>query len=251
MYTTHPLVIAPDQNQSLWRYQDLAKLLNLLHSSRLFFCRVDCLGDPFEGSYPRLNAEFRADWYKEILEKLKTTPEKFFPTLSNHHETVRKYIFANCWHMNSGESAAMWRLYGPYDSSIALKTSFARLTRAFGRTDLEIYIGKMAYIDYRESVLAEGSAFVQVLHKQLSYDHERELRAITFLPNDQKAILDQKGLITENGIYVDIDLNELVEEIYVSPEAPTWFAQTVRKTIEDSGLVYPVKQSMLRETPFF
>jgi len=251
MYTTHPLVIAPDLNQSLWRYQDLTKFLNLIHSSRLFFCRVDRLGDPFEGSYPKINAEFRVEWYKDILEKLKTTPEKFFPILSNHHETIRKYIFANCWHMNFGESAAMWRLYGPHDSSIALKTTFSKLTTSFDNTDIEIYIGKMNYLDYRENVIAEGNAFVQVLHKQLSYEHEKELRAITFLPNDQKSILEHKGLTTENGIYVDVNLNELIEEIYISPDAPNGFAQTVQKTIEDAGLGCPLKQSTLRNVPFF
>ena len=44
-----------DTDASAWRYLDLPKYLSMLDSQALFFCRLDKLGDPFEGSLPRAN----------------------------------------------------------------------------------------------------------------------------------------------------------------------------------------------------
>jgi hypothetical protein len=38
----------------IWRYVDLAKYLSMLSGRGLFFARATSLGDPFEGSTPRM-----------------------------------------------------------------------------------------------------------------------------------------------------------------------------------------------------
>ena len=41
----------------LWRYMDLSKFISLIQTSKLYFARAADLGDPFEGSLPRLNTQ--------------------------------------------------------------------------------------------------------------------------------------------------------------------------------------------------
>jgi hypothetical protein len=38
----------------IWRYMDLAKYLSMLDRRSLFFARATLLGDPFEGSTPKI-----------------------------------------------------------------------------------------------------------------------------------------------------------------------------------------------------
>ena len=53
----------PPAEAILWRYIDMTKFLSLLHSKALFFVRSDKLGDPFEGSFSRVNIDLRPHLY--------------------------------------------------------------------------------------------------------------------------------------------------------------------------------------------
>lgn len=46
---------------------------------------------------------------------------------------------------------------------------------------------------------------------------------------------------------VDLDLNILIEEIVISPYAPSWFVRTIEKLISDLGYNFKVSQSKLYE----
>ena len=51
--------VTPSGNEKIWRYLDFAKFINILDKKSLFFSRVDKLGDPFEGSFPKANVKKR------------------------------------------------------------------------------------------------------------------------------------------------------------------------------------------------
>lgn len=60
MITAHPSFVAPrDQHIRTWRYMDLVKFLWMLQNSALYFARLDCFVDPYEGYYtkPMLDSE--------------------------------------------------------------------------------------------------------------------------------------------------------------------------------------------------
>ena len=105
----HPVFVQPaDPATPIWRYMDFTKFVSMLERSALFFARADCLGDPFEGSYSRGNERLRPTVYKdapqEVLAYMASNGAEFTRIL-------RKWTFISCWHMNQGESAAMWKLY--------------------------------------------------------------------------------------------------------------------------------------------
>jgi len=52
-----PVFIEPaDIDESVWRYMDSAKFVSMLVKG-IVFSRLDCLGDPFEGSFPWINTQ--------------------------------------------------------------------------------------------------------------------------------------------------------------------------------------------------
>src|SRR5206468_7964728 len=56
-----------DDAAILWRYQDLARYIDLLLKRQLFFARADKFEDPFEGKYNKPSTE---ETLKSSLEKM-------------------------------------------------------------------------------------------------------------------------------------------------------------------------------------
>jgi hypothetical protein len=51
----------PADQESVWRYMDLARFLSLLQTSALHFARADQMSDRWEGSYGELNRQLRPE----------------------------------------------------------------------------------------------------------------------------------------------------------------------------------------------
>ena len=54
----------------LWRYMDHDKIESFLKNKALFFCRADKFVDPFEGSLPKREADYRIQNAKNINDYL-------------------------------------------------------------------------------------------------------------------------------------------------------------------------------------
>ena len=89
------------------------------------------------------------------------------------------------------------------------------------------------------------------VHKRKSFEHERELRAlIQDLPKTDKGI--QTGLPNQElCCEVSIDLNELIEAVYVSPESPKWFLELVKNVTQKYDFNFEVRQSLLAKAPVY
>jgi len=116
--------------EKLWRFMDFAKFVSLLEEKALFFARADKLGDPFEGAAGI--AERRSVWndhYRQFFRELVATApgqttalepevldkeaERLLDEMRQAMDHDLKRTFANCWHANTVESEALWRLYCP------------------------------------------------------------------------------------------------------------------------------------------
>jgi hypothetical protein len=153
-------------NQKLWRYMDLAKFLSLLEDRSLYFARADKLGDPFE--FASGISEHQAVWDDHYLsffrEAVTTIPGRIEPPTEEELvkeserllremrvgvERERHRTFASCWHANSVESEALWRLYcPPPQPGVMIQTTAEALENALGdATDLEV--GHVQYLDFK------------------------------------------------------------------------------------------------------
>jgi hypothetical protein len=160
--------------------------------------------------------------------------------------------------MNEYESAALWKIYLNNDEGIAVQSTFKRLAGSFSDySGDDVFIGKVKYADYNVNWIPEGYTFCPFLHKRRSFEHEKELRVIIQrIPtrqgsNKEHEEVDLKKEICDIEIYVPIDLNTLVERIFVSPTAQTWFSDLVKAIVARYSLDKPVSRSSLAEDPVY
>ena len=150
----------------VWRYMSLGRFLTMLHTSALFFCRVDKLEDEYEGTYPRLES-----------------PGTGGEMVVAYRQARRMTTAINCWHINEHESVAMWALYVRSSEGVAIASRVGRLDDAFQKSTFlpgraRWGMGRVAYVDYEGLAESWGiGAPEPFLCKRVAYAHEQELRA--------------------------------------------------------------------------
>jgi hypothetical protein len=240
-------------DEALWRYMSLDKLINLLETQKLYFTALESYNesDPFEGYMPDVAAKAYAEIFGSQVSKLKQAYEvlkqmdgaqnnpklgemrngieKLSSKMELAFHEISKAITVNCWHSNRVESEAMWKLYSDDGKGIAIKTSVERLHNAlkeqvFGK---KIQIGKVRYLDFSDTNLTPKCCVVDgnisPLIKHSSFSHENELRC--FIVNQVPS--DNIEYYRPSADIVPVDLNELIEAIYISPFAKEPFISSV------------------------
>jgi hypothetical protein len=246
MYKHHSEFVELDNKElKIWRFLDFTKFVTYLDKKALFFVRADNLDDRFEGKFINANIEH----WKNIL-KIGKNMERL-----EIYNAFRKTIYICSWHMNEYESAAMWKLYLKSDEGVAIQSTFKRLMDCFkNNNDDDIYIGKVRYIDYNKENIKEGNIFNPFLYKRKSFEHERELRAVTMKSDYKEQTIENPILHIDPGWignYVKVDLNVLIEKIIVSPTAPEWFAGLVGSIMKKYGFNKKIVQSNLSKDPIY
>jgi hypothetical protein len=171
--------------------------------------------------------------------------------------------------MNDQESAAMWKLYALTDQSIAIRSTYSRLKAAL---PVDVYLGVVKYIDYQtyafpvlpppidsssEAPTRTSPAWNSLencVHKRKSFEHEHELRAVISPKGFPMTAGDQVDFDhepSEPGEWVPVDLDALIAEIRVAPQADPWFEDLVRKVVCRYGLEKTVVRSSLEGDPLF
>ena len=93
-------------------------------------------------------------------------------------------------------------------------------------------------------ILAQGAdpinILVWALLKRLSFEHEKEFRAIVMGP-----------IGTKSGVGVSIEIETLIDSIYLSPTTPDWMAELVGKMVEHYGLSQRIVKSPLGLDPAY
>ena len=247
---------------------DFTKLVSLLDKKALFFSRIDRLSDNFEGSYTRADIE---DRNKPLNEETEKVIKSIWPSYDREREIElhsqinkdeRKIFFINSWHINDHESAAMWKLYLTSDDGVAIQSTFNGFCKSVIEEYRTIWIGKVKYIDYERDTIPKDNSLKVFLHKRKSFEYEKELRAIA-QPLDPELnyphhineaierILQMQGP-SARGIYINVNLDSLIEKIYVSPKSEEWFYDLVKSITKKYELDKEVTQSSLGDkSPLF
>ena len=222
-----------------------------------------------QGSLPEFNNIVNGQKDYSISNGLLHNKKKIQKTIKSKKITNWSYqgwknrVLVNCWHMNNSESAAMWNSYSYRNSGIALQSTFQRLKDSLKFCKEEIIIGEVQYLNYRNEWLKENLGWDIFLTKKRPYEYERELRALNIvydndlynkelfndsflnkyrinLPKEQRnttkkilSINNEKMLPIYNpGKHINIDLNTLIESIYVSPYVDEYFIEVIKSLIE-------------------
>jgi len=197
------------------------------------------MGDPFEGSYPV--SYLRNGQLHEMHQN------------EDHRNRLRAHIAISCWHQNDHESAAMWNLYLKSDEGVAIQSTAGNLVQElFSNCPSECSPGvaPVRYIDFEKDEPPLGYLGASSL-KRKSFEHEREVRAILYKCNELDGI-DGVSEVAPAGIDIPVNLNNLIENVYVSPAAPRWFFELVNAVVDRFDCEFPVHQSgMTRHSPLY
>jgi hypothetical protein len=249
MYEEHPAFESPEKDSvKIWRYMDFTKFVSVLDRSALYFVRIDKFreNDPFEGSYPKSNIDLIKAGHGTISRARLISFGKLIKYLS-------KRVAINSWHINENESAAMWKLYLKSNEGIAVQSTFGRLKKSFTDKTRVIYIGRVKYINYERDSIDDTNIFFPLLHKRESFKHEQELRAVLGVLKQTKGKVTTtsipKKFLTDHQLYVPIDLNTLIENIYLAPTCPNWIYTLVTSVTKKYGLDKQVIPSNLDAKP--
>lgn len=223
----------PNDNDKIWKYMDFTKFVSMLHYKSLHFTRVDTLKDPYDASI--------SSYFVEIID----APESDIKNIKEHEKEVRKKLFVNCWHINASESAALWKVYMKSDEGIAIQTTVKKLITVLEASNIDLPFD-LASVNYDPSELPSmtttpnGTTTVSfsvteaLFIKRPCFQYENELRVIVRLDEPKSTGFDCS----------DLDINSLIESIYVNPEAPHWVFLLVRdlaKSYKIEGKVYKSK----------
>lgn len=254
-FKEHPNFSLPSSpTATIWRYMDLAKFLSLLDKRALFFVRVDKLAsqDPFEGFYTNVNVLADNIQFSDKTEEWRNKRNRFMQELA---KAEREVTFASSWHTQEHESAAMWNLYIRSNEGIAVESSYDRLVAALqDYGDFEVFIGMMKYIDYQHEIIPLGNTLSPFMYKRKSFEHEKELRALIWTPQDGKNFIGNPAINKFRdhvGLYVPVNLEVLISRVFVSPTAPQWMLELLESVVNMYGLKAPVVQSDLASTPVY
>jgi len=225
-------------NQILWRYFDLAKFLDFVMYGRVFFARGDKYPDKFEGS-------FTASLRTKIKNSYNENQSDF--SYEEFRKRLRERVFLNCWHRGPDDSMAMWAIYGGSQPSIAITTTVGKLKSALDESLITNYISirKVSYIRHWNDPEIEVNPYSNIFsYKVKAYDYEKEVRVIIdrFKDNFDDEMIDE-------GMYVNVSINQILRSIVISPEAPPWFKDLINGVVGKYKISAPIRKSRLENKP--
>jgi hypothetical protein len=250
MFKTHKDFKQIDDASLLWRYQDLPRYLDLLLKQQLFFSRADKFEDPFEGMYTQeVKKELVKEQVKElangeadeaVVQKAKQQVEK----LTEEHIARRTFVTINSWHWNDVENYAMWKIYAKGTYGLAVQTTYERLKQCFDKAKQAVFIGKVDYDDC--DVLPVNGSMKPFLHKRKMYAYENEVRCCHVMPEDNSFNWQAQDM--NDGVFINVDLDTLIERIYISPYSPKWINDIVAGINEKFNIRKEIVHSTVFDT---
>ncbi|TDE45846.1 DUF2971 domain-containing protein [Flavobacterium rhamnosiphilum] len=227
MYINNPNIKLPeDPNTVVWKYLDLSKFLDLLLSQKLFMSRSDKFEDQYEGT-------FSEPTFEEI-KKLSIDNPDFL----NFYKTHREKVAISSWHINEYESFAMWQIFTQNSEGLAIQSTIGRLQESLGpETNFNQYIGEVNYIDYKKEHIPFDDMFFPFLFKRKSFQYEREVRIISDI--------GESDIKINEGLKINVDINQLIEKIYIHPKSENWYKNLVIQLVKQLGFDFTIEKSDL------
>lgn len=231
----------PKDECVLWRYMDFIKFISLLESRSLYFCRADKLRniDPFEATLTRPQI------INQVVNLSGATMKEshLYPALieltSMLHEQEYSRTYINCWHMNERENIKMWEVFVP-SYGVAIKTNYERLKASFIKTNKAANVCIVKYLDYNTEGKIQQFTTDVVAQKHKHYEYENELRLIHFAPHNSER---------KSGLYIKINLDILIQEIYIDPRVEIWFSELVDSVFSTYKRKYRIASKPINYRP--
>lgn len=234
MIVPHQDVETPESATPIWRYMSVEKLLSLLTTSALWFSRCDRFEDGWEGHYSPASFETFKKSYKAPADKLKELWDLSFADMNRR---MRMSMYVNCWHINDEDSAAFWQIHSGLNKCVAIKTTMHHLRNAFNNVPIDIYAGKVHYIDFETTAMSTNNLMTPFLRKRRSFSFETELRLLYWNTSSYEALsLNLADVELPEGIKIQVDLPTLIQSVFISPNAEPHLKSSIEVLLSKCGL---------------
>lgn len=226
------------ESRILWRYLDMPKFMDLIHTKTLHFTRGDQFADRFEGAFTKSIQQAISYSY---------SPTHIEFSYDEFKKRLRERVFLNCWHARSDDSMAMWSIHGRSPTSVAVLTSVARLRDAMraSRPQYKTFIRKVRYVKHWRDPPIKIRPYSNVFsYKLKAYDFEREVRVIIDRFHEE---FDYETI--DASMRVPISIERLLLKIVVAPDSPSWFLELVKGVASKYSIKVPIVRSKLATEP--
>jgi hypothetical protein len=121
---------------------------------------------------------------------------------------------------------------------LAIQSTVNRLKKALDfETQHKQYIGEVNYIDYKKEYIPFDDMFFPFLFKRKSFQYEREIRIISDV--------SESNIKLNDGLKINVDINQLIEKIYIHPKSENWYKNLVIQLVEQLGFDFTIEKSDL------
>lgn len=240
-------------NPKIARYISLTKFISMLAKSSLFFSRISKLEDPYEGTYPkRTNDEVFIEM-TDLLNQGQFGPAVTENTIKEGIEKrnlfdskLREITCVNCWHKFERENYLLWKSYSGTDDGIMILSRYEKLYFQLEQKVEKFTISRIDYHNYENVYLGNYNTNIAFINKPHFYSDEEEIRAI----HEVSHIKWEHNWSEEecaNGVYFNVDLDQLIDEIRIAPFAPKWYFDLVCSLNKQYDLNKLVRYSELKK----
>jgi hypothetical protein len=132
----------------------------------------------------------------------------------------------------------MWQIFTQNSEGLAIQSTVERLKKALDfEKNHEQYIGEVNYIDYKKEYIPFDDMFFPFLFKRKSFQYEREVRIISDVT--------QSNVKLNDGLKINVDINQLIEKIYIHPKSENWYKNLVIQLVKQLGFDFTIEKSDL------
>ncbi len=208
-------ILPVDDSKTTWRFLKFPAFVSILQTRQMFLSRLENLEDPYEGRF---------------TETVKCRFPKHVVGASEHFS--KRNLCVNCWHLSENESAAMWAIYSESGTGVAIRSTIGRMKKSLHVEPRDVSMCEVQYVDF--SNFDNGDGYFSLNLKRKSFEHEKEVRL-------WRLEADHCGT-QEFGANINVDLDELIEQVYISPKAELWLKDVVDREMG----TYRLNQTAIR-----
>jgi hypothetical protein len=189
----------------------------------LYLPSAERLGDKHEGSI---------FWFQKEMEQKMCAERGLMDTIaitSEMRQAQPKCTFISCWHRNSSDSHAMWKIYCGPERGVAITTSYIKLINLILNFKPGCYA--VGCVDYNNSYPISDNRKAPFFQKRKAFVYEQEVRIVANLYTCPEFWKNGKFFPSRQHLALPVVLTELIEKIYVHPEADDLYFQIVKSLV--------------------
>ncbi|GEM_PF-7132354 len=271
----YPQVTEPDPNLYLWRYMPFPDFHYWVEHRCLPFKQKSVLArsDPREGGLGSISIMKAVHQHRRLLEQYTANDQnpgevpnqddildRIFNCIKSDETDFEKEVnqyYISCWHAAAHESLAMWQLYCPDHTGVAVRIRAGSLLHYLESHDHSVTASMVKYGDlggfmgFVHKLPTDSLARYRLFTKATHFQHEKEFR---ILIHSSDITMNTTGLLSYDFPFdlTDIALSDkpaadinLPLSIYVKPGTGDWFRRHLAKWLSTKGFSGYVMKSQI------